>query len=93
MFTPMNPQNEERRAQAMLGTLTDHNQAVEAFGPKRLQHKQVRAQVETTESTAEANTEASRNDAPAITRVFQAIKNSRPVIDEPVQPVCSSVIS
>lgn len=75
MFTPINPQGEEMRAQAIVDSLTDYNKAVKVFAPRN-------AQGETAEREANAN----RSYGESIMRVFQAIKlNRRPVVDEPVQ--------
>lgn len=80
MLAPINPQAEEMRAQRIVSSLTDHEQAADVFGPKR-------ARVEMTESAANGNREYGQ----AIKRVFKAITNRRPVVDESVQqPTYSS---
>jgi hypothetical protein len=81
MFTPINPQREEIRAQAILDSLTDYKKAVDLFAPRSPQGEEIRAQVETVELAANAN----RNNGRSIMRVFKAIKPDRlPMVDESV---------
>lgn len=75
MFAPINPQNEERRAQAIVDSLTDRNQAAAIFASRNAQSK-----------ASERSATANRNYGQMIVRAFKALKpNRRPVVDEPVQ--------
>lgn len=72
MLTPINPQSEEIRAQAILSSLTDHKKAVNLLAP----------QADKTEPAANANGSNGRS----IMRLFKAIRlNRRPAVDDSVQ--------
>ncbi|HEX3049774.1 MAG TPA: hypothetical protein VHP83_03890 [Aggregatilineaceae bacterium] len=77
MSGAINPEIERIRAQAILRSFTDYQEAVELFAPTR------------TDDCADANNRHTRR---SIMRVFQALKlNRRPVVEEPVQqPAYSS---
>ena len=75
MFTPINPEGERIRAQAILRSFTEYDKAVELFAPRS-------SQAETTEPAAHAK----RGNGQFIMRVFKAIKRDRrPVVDKAVQ--------
>jgi hypothetical protein len=84
MFTPMNPENEQRRAEATLRSFTEYNEAVELFA------RPENDQVETVELTANID----RNQSPILMRVFNAIKlNSSESMQQPAyspRPVTAS---
>lgn len=81
MFAPTNPENERIRAQSILRSFTEYEEAVNLFVPTSSQGEQNCDQVET---AVVAN--AHRNYGQSIMRVFKAIKlNRRPVVDESVQ--------
>lgn len=75
MIVPINPEGERIRAQAILRSFTEYDEAVDLFAPTSSQPK-------TTEPAARAK----RSNGQLIMRVFKAIKrNRRPVVDESVQ--------
>lgn len=63
MFTPTNPEGERIRAQAMLRSFTEHDKAVDTFGP-------MRPQGEKTELAADTN----HNNGRSIMQFFKTIK-------------------
>ncbi len=69
MLSPINPQAEEMRAQRIVGSLTDHENAANVFAVKRAR------------SAANGNREYGQT----IMRAFKAITNRRPVVDESAQ--------
>lgn len=77
MVVPINPEGERIRAQAILRSFTEYDEAVELFAPKG-------PQVETTEP-AELAANANRSTGPFFARIFKAIKRDRRVADESVQ--------
>lgn len=73
MFTPTNPEAERIRAEAILRSFTDYNEAVKLFAPTGLQAEK-------------AELEADRSNRRSIVQVFKAIKlNRRRVVDASVQ--------
>lgn len=75
MITPINPQGEQIRAQAILSSLTEYEKAVDLFGPVNPQ-----------DATAEPTAHATRNNRWSIMQIFKALKlNRRPIVHEPVQ--------
>lgn len=75
MSASINPQNEERRAQAMLSSLTQYEKAADLFAPRN-------SQGEMAQSAARDN----RHYGEFFMRVMSAIKlTRRPVVDEPLQ--------
>ena len=67
MFGPINPRNEELRAQAMLDTLTDYNRAADAFAPKHAEVEATVAEFETNERVVKMDRSNGRSNV----RVFQ----------------------
>ncbi|HML23503.1 MAG TPA: hypothetical protein PKD09_17740 [Aggregatilinea sp.] len=66
MFAPTNPENERIRAQSILRSFTEYDEAVELFAPKS-------AQSEVTEPAATTT----QNNEHLMTRVFNAVKRER----------------
>jgi hypothetical protein len=63
MFTPINPEGERIRAQAILRTFTEYENAVDTFAPTGPQGE-----------TAEPAANVTRNNGRSIMRIFNAIK-------------------
>ena len=79
MIAPINPQNEQNRAQAIVNSLTDYDKAVDVMTRARRQGEQIRTQAETAEPAAKPN----RNNGQSIQRAFNALKlNQHRVVDE-----------
>ena len=82
MFAPINPENERIRAQSILRSFTEQNEAVELFTAPRSQSEQPCEPVETVKLAAKSN----RKSGGSVLRVFKAIKLNRPAVsDEPGQ--------
>ncbi len=76
MSAQINPEVERMRAQSILRSFTDYNEAVELLTPARRQGEQDCDQAETTELAAPAHRSS-------ILRIFRL--NRRPAADEAVQ--------
>lgn len=85
MSTFINPENERIRAQSILRSFTEYEEAVKLFAPD--QGDQNRNEAKTAEPAANANP----NNGWSVTRVFNAIKrNRRPVVEASVRQTTSS---
>lgn len=75
MLAPINPQHEQIRAQRVVDSLTDYNQAVDVLAPAHTQRP-----------AAEPADDANRHVGQTVARVFNAIKrNGRAKADAPAR--------